>query len=167
MCLDRHFWVWPYVVSSGLYLSWMYGWWDLKFRYCLVNVGLQHMDIFNPSSCELFVYPRRQVSIFFLLWTVWKVILCSHAPVIFTHLSVGNRVWRCYLCIQTIVCFSGEVSIVISSKYPMYLFVIIGDNGDPIAKHSFGIYWNPIGSIFYIQNINIFMLSLGAACTCF
>lgn len=46
--LGCHLWVWHGDVDSRYFFSCYYEWWELKFKYCPVNVDLQYMNTLNP-----------------------------------------------------------------------------------------------------------------------
>ena len=131
----------------------LYGWWELKLRYCPVNAGLRYTDVLNPRSGNGSV-----------LLLSFSIVNCIEGLIEFTW---SSRIWTSSRCGQSmkvsstylnhIVSFRDIDSNAISSKFSIYIFTIAGDNGEPIAKPSSCWYMcDPIlKCVVCVQKVNI------------
>lgn len=114
-------WYWKQWMISFLTF---YRWWKVKFGLCPVDIGLRSKDVFSP-------YSRKAI------WSVSFLFDCELYRMSYWINVV--LVWRYQLC--TSVCYifglSDDLPIAIPLKYLMYIFAIIRNNGDPLAKHSY------------------------------
>lgn len=107
------------------------GWWESKFSYCLVYVGLCYMNL-ELILCMLLAHPRRPVYIPFPLGIILKVLLSSHGLAVLTYLSGVVRVWRCHLYISVIF----RLILLMLLKPFSCIFAITWGNGEFITKPS-------------------------------
>ena len=88
----------------------LYGWWELKLRYCPGNVGLRYTEVLNPCSVRDITISRNEgvlsLSFSFVNW-------CGQSM----------KVSSTYL--NHIVDFRAIDSNAISSKYSMYIFAVL------------------------------------------
>lgn len=56
----------------------------------------------TPALCGYqFMQEGSFIRFHFQLWTVLKVLFCSHSPAILEHLADEDREWKCHPCIST------------------------------------------------------------------
>ena len=117
----------------------LYGWWELKLRYCPVKVGLRYTDDLNPCSVCITNTPRKGN----LLSCSFSIVNCKDSWIEFTWSSNiwtsfwwGQRMNVSSTYLSHIDGFSDVDPNAISLKYSMYMLASTGDNGESIASPS-------------------------------
>ena len=149
----------------------LYGWWELKLRYCLVKVGLRYTDDLNPCSVCV-TNPLRRSN---LLSCSFSIVNCIDGWIEFTWSSNvwtfswwGQRMNVSSIYLSHINGFSDIDPNAISSKYSMYMLANTGDNGKPKASRSscWYIYQIPSQSRLSPYRKSTFPLDYLLGCKC-
>ena len=108
----------------------VYGWWEMKLRYCPVKVGLRYTDVL--ALCVTNTSRKGN-----LLSYSFSIVNCIDGRIEFTW---SSNIWTSSWWVQrmnvssTYLSHKNGFSYVdpntISSKYSMYMLANIGDNGD-------------------------------------
>ena len=117
----------------------VYGWWELKLRYCPVKMGLRYIDDLKPCSVHVTDTSKKGN----LLSCSFSIVNCINGRIefmwssnIWTSSWWGQRMNVSSTYLSHIDGFSDVDPNVISSKYSMYMLANTGDNGEPIASPS-------------------------------
>ena len=115
----------------------LYGWWELKFRYCPVKVGLQYTDDLNSCSASTTNMSRKGS----LLSCSFPIVNCIEGRIKFIW---SSNVWKSSwwgqginvssMYLSHIDGFSDVDPNAISSKYSMCMLANTGDNSEPVKK---------------------------------
>ena len=115
----------------------VYGWWELKLRYCPVKVGLRYTDDLNPWSVRVTNTSRKGNLLscsFFTMNYINGLIEFTWSSNIWSFSWWGQRMNVSSTYLSHIDGFSDVHPNAISSKYFMYMLANICDNGKPIAS---------------------------------
>ena len=114
----------------------VYGWWELKLRYCRVKVGLRYTD--DRNSCSVRITNTSSKGN--LLSCSFSIVNCIDGRIEFTW---SSNIWTSSWWGQKMNVSSTYLSHIdgftdvdpkaSSSKYSMYKFTNTGNNGEPIA----------------------------------
>ena len=141
--------------------------WELKFRYCLVEVGFRYIDDLNRYSMWVINISRKDN----LLSCSFSIGNCTDDLIEFTwSSSVRTSSWWTQRMNESSTSlrdvddsfilndgFSDVHSYTISPKYSMYMLASTGDSSDPIVNPSFNRYMSDpiLKYVVSTQNVNI------------